>query len=188
MKIGILGGTFDPIHLGHLVLAEEVADKLKLDKVIFVPAFVPVHKKRRNITGAGHRLNMVRLAIKGNKKFEVSDMEIKAKKPCYTVDTLSEFKKKYKNARLYFIAGSDSVFQLSKWKNIEKIFRLAAFAVGGRPGFPIEGMPKKVAVVKINPVDISSSQLRDFIRHKHCIRYLVPEPVRQYIIKNRLYR
>ena len=188
MRIGILGGTFDPIHIGHLALAQEAARQLKLDKVIFVPSYIPVHKMRKGILDARHRLRMVKLAIKKNKVFSASNIEIRSKKPCYTVDTLAKFRKKFKKDKLFFITGSDSVSQLSKWKDVDEIFRLAVFVVGLRPGFKLKKAPKKIKIIRIKPVDISSSGIRRSIRQKRAIENLVPESVSKYIAKNKLYR
>ncbi len=107
MKIGILGGTFNPVHIGHLILAEEVREKLKLDKIIFIPTALPPHKDNMDIAPAGDRLKMLKLAIKGNKFFGVSDIEIKRKGRSYTIDTIKELKNKFVNDELYFIIGSD---------------------------------------------------------------------------------
>jgi len=188
MKIGILGGTFDPIHLGHLVLAEEVCDALPLEKVIFIPTYLTPHKGHRPYASVAERFAMVRLAIRGNPRFKISSLELKKRGKSFTVDTLREFRKIYPADDLYFITGSDSLFSLPSWKEIEDIFSLAKFVVGRRPGYPIEGVPKRVIVVKISPIDISSSQLRRMIKYKKSVRYLVSEPVRRYMAKKRLYR
>lgn len=187
MKIGILGGTFDPIHYGHLILAQEAAQQLKLDKVVFVPAYIPVHKMKSCVLNPRHRYKMVKLAVKNNYLFEVSDIEIRSKKPCYTVDTLRKLKNRFKNDRLYFITGSDNVSQFPKWKDPQGILKFATLAIAKRPGSALKGKPKKSAVIKMSPVDISSSQLRSFIKSKRSIEFMVPEPVRRYITKHRLY-
>lgn len=187
-KIGLLGGTFDPVHLGHLVLAEEVMEELKLDKVIFVPTYKPPHKKHSPSASAKDRVRMIELAIAGNSRFGISDIEITTKRKCFTVDTLRKFKKIHKNDKLFFITGSDSLFALPAWKEIEEIYKTANFVVGRRPGYPLESVPHKVLVVKISPIDISSSQIRKWIKRGKSVRYLVPEAVIRYIDRRGLYK
>lgn len=188
MKIGILGGTFNPIHIGHLILAEEALWKLKLDKVIFVPAYLPPHKEEEEVLDAEHRFNMALLAIEENPKFEVSKIEIDAKEKSYSVDTLKKFKKQFgPEADFFFITGSDSLKELFSWKKIDEIFSLSTFIVAKRPGFPIEEVPKNVQVVVITEVEVSSSEIRKRLKEKKSIRYLVPDKVIEYIEKNRLY-
>jgi nicotinate-nucleotide adenylyltransferase len=187
MRIGILGGTFNPVHIGHLILAEEALDKLKLDKVIFVPAYQPPHKDEA-ILDAEHRFNMVALAIEGNPCFEVSRIEMAAKQKAYSVDTLKALREQFgPTAEFFFITGSDSLKELSSWKNIDEVFRLANFIVAKRPGFPIERTPKEVRVVVITEAEVSSSEIRRRLKEGRSVRYLVPEKVRGYIEKYRLY-
>ena len=187
-KIGLLGGTFDPIHLGHLVLAEEVAEALKLDKVVFVPAYQPPHKTQNPSAGPKDRYKMTELAIAGNPRFEISDIEINTRRKCFTVETLRKLKKIYKNSKLFFITGSDSLFALPTWKDIEEIYKISQFVVGRRPGYPLESVPHKVLVVKISPIDISSSQIRKWIKQGRSVKYLVPDAVIRYIKKKGLYK
>ncbi|MCX5715673.1 MAG: nicotinate-nucleotide adenylyltransferase [Candidatus Omnitrophica bacterium] len=187
MKIGILGGTFNPIHIGHLILAEEAFSKLNLDKVIFVPAYLPPHKDEA-VLDAEHRFNMTVLAIEGNPHFEVSRVEIEVKQKSYSIDTLQKFREKYgPKADFFFITGSDSLKELSSWKNIDDVFRLANFIVAKRPGFPIGRAPKEVRVVVITEAEVSASEIRKRLKEKRSIRYLVPEKVRDYIDKYKLY-
>lgn len=187
MKIGILGGTFNPVHIGHLILAEEALSKLKLDKVIFVPAYQPPHKDEA-ILDAEHRFNMVALAIEGNPRFEISRIEINARQKAYSVDTLKAFRDKFgAKAEFFFITGSDSLRELSSWKNIDEVYRLANFIVAKRPGFPIGRPPKEVQVVVITEAEVSSSEIRKRLKERRSIRYLVPEKVREYIGEYKLY-
>ena len=117
MRIGILGGTFDPVHNGHIYLAKKVCQRLKLSKIIFIPAYIPPHKKGTKVTQARHRHNMLKLAIRGNKIFKISDMEIKRKGRSYSVQTLRQLRKRYgQKAEIFFITGSDSLQELDKWK------------------------------------------------------------------------
>ena len=187
-RIGILGGTFNPPHFGHLLLAQESLIKLKLDKVIFIPAFMPPHKAVKR-TSARMRHKMVTLACKGNPKFEVSGIELERKAVSYSVDTLRRLGNKYrKGTELFFITGSDSLGELATWKDIDEILKLAKFVVALRPGFPISGPKQKVRFIKIPLLGISSSMVRGRLRLSQPIRYLVPGPVRKFIIKHRLYR
>lgn len=188
MRIGILGGTFNPIHIGHLILAEEAYFKLKLDKLVFVPAFVPPHKSSSEVINAKDRLEMVRLAIEDNPAFDVSTFEIDSKKKSYSIDTLKEFRKVYgEDAQLCFITGSDSLKDLFSWKNINDIFKISRFIVANRPGYPIKDVPKEVDTVVITPIEVSSEDIRKRLTEGRSIRYLVPEKVRKYILDRKLY-
>ena len=189
MKIGILGGTFNPIHMGHLILAEEAYYKLKLDKLIFVPAFMPPHKEMTPPVSPQDRLNMVRLAIEDNPHLEVSTFEIDLRKKSYSVDTLREFRKIYgEDSALYFITGSDSLKDLFSWKDVNDIFKISKFIVANRPGYPMKDVPKNVETVVITPIEISSQDIRKRLKEGRSIRYLVPEKVRLYIIEHNLYK
>ncbi|MBI4974899.1 MAG: nicotinate-nucleotide adenylyltransferase [Candidatus Omnitrophica bacterium] len=189
MKIGILGGTFNPIHMGHLILAEEAYYKLKLDKLIFVPAFMPPHKEMTPAVSPEDRLNMVRLAIEDNPHLEVSTFEIDSKKRSYSVDTLKEFRRTYgKDSELFFITGSDSLKDLFSWKDVNDIFKISKFIVANRPGYPVKDVPKDVETVVITPIEISSQDIRKRLKERRSIRYLVPEKVRLYTIEHNLYK
>jgi len=188
MKIGILGGTFNPIHTGHLILAEEVREKLKLDKVIFVPTYLPPHKDNSDIASACARLTMVKLAIKGNRYFLASELEIKRDGRSYTIDTMKEFKSIYPQDELYFIIGSDLLKYLDDWKDLQEIIKMVKFIVATRPGYPLEKIPSHISTIPIRAVDISGFEIRKAIKENKSFRYLVPEAVLRYIDKKRLYR
>jgi len=196
MKTGILGGSFNPIHIGHLILAEEVREKLKLEKIIFVPANLAPHKDNRDLAPAADRYRMIELAIKGNKYFSVSDIEIKRKGSSYTIDTLKEFKEKNPADELYFITGSDLLKYLQDWKDLKEIVRMVSFVVATRPGYPLEEIPscvnsspeKAITTVEIRAVDVSAFEVREAIKENKSFRYLVPEAVFDYINKKGLYR
>ena len=189
MRIGILGGTFNPIHIGHLILAEEALSKLSLDKVIFVPTYLPPHKSVEGNARPQERLRMVKLAIEDNPALEVSSFEIESKKKSYSVETLKEFRKKYgKTTQLYFITGSDLLKDLFSWKDVNEIFRVSKFIVANRPGYPVTDIPEEAERVVITPIQVSSEDIRKRIKSGRSIRYLVPEKVREYILAHNLYK
>ena len=188
MKIGILGGTFNPVHIGHLILAEEVREKMGLAKIIFVPTYLPPHKDSSCVANAGHRYTMIKKAIRKNKYFSVSDIEIKRKGPSYTIDTIKEFKKQYGRDTLYFITGSDLLNYLKEWKDLRQIIKMVRFIVATRPGYPLEKIPAYISTVAIRAVDISAFEIRSAIQEGKSFRYLVSDEVFTYINKSRLYR
>lgn len=187
MKIGILGGTFNPIHIGHLILAEEVREQLGLGKIIFVPAYLPPHKDNSDIIDAKDRLKMVKLAIEGNPAFSVSDAEIKRDGRSYTIDTVKEFNQKYPGDDLYFIIGSDLLKYLDEWKDLNDIIKMVKFIAATRPGYPLEKIPGHISTIPIRAVDISGFEIRKAIRAGNSFRYLVPDTVYKYIAKKKLY-
>jgi len=189
MRIGILGGTFDPVHNGHIYLAEKSCAKLRLDKIIFIPTYLPPHKKGVKVTLAKHRYNMLKLAISENKKFNISDMEIKRRGRSYSVETLRRLRKKYGHkAELFFIAGSDSLKELNKWKNLDEILNLCRFVIVKRPGFKVKTTPKDFILLKINAKNISATDIRSKIWANKSLDHLIPLAVETYIYKNSLYK
>jgi nicotinate-nucleotide adenylyltransferase len=189
MRIGILGGTFNPIHIGHLILGEEAVSNLRLDKLIFVPAYMPPHKPQEGIVDASDRYRMVSLAIEDNPKLEVSDIELTRKGKSYSVETLRWFKNMYgKDSQIFFVTGSDSLREIISWKDVGEIFKLANFSVGTRPGYPVTDVPPGISVFLITQVEVSSTEIRRRTRDRNSIRYLVPEQVRKYIEEKGLYR
>jgi nicotinate-nucleotide adenylyltransferase len=188
MKIGILGGTFNPVHIGHLILAEEAREKLGLDRIIFVPAALPPHKDNSDIACARLRLDMVKLAIRGNKNFSVSDIEIRRDGRSYTIDTIKELNKRFPHDELYFITGSDLLKYLAEWKDLGEIIKIVKFIVATRPGFPLEKLPSYISTLPIRAVDISGFEVRKAIKEGRSFRYLVPEAVFNYINKRKLYQ
>ena len=198
MRIGVLGGTFDPPHIGHLVVAQEVWWRLRLDKVVFVPAGNPWHKAGEDVTPAHHREAMVRLAIGDDSRFELSRVDIERPGPTYTVDTLTELRRAYPPAtKLYFILGTDALAQLPTWRSPERVISLARLAVVPRPGFgpvdldrleaEIPGLKAAIELVPVPAVGISSSEIARRVAAGEPFRYLVPEAVYRYIEAHRLY-
>ena len=190
-KIGILGGTFDPIHVGHLVLAEQVRKKFQLERVIFIPSASPPHKTEQELSLAIHRFEMTKLALEGNPFFSVSDIELKREGLSYTVETLRKLKELYKNSEIYFLTGSDVLDEITTWKDPEEIYKLARIVIAVRPGFdkfdPEDHFAKKSIVARITGVDISSTQIKEKVRKGESIKYLVPSKVEEYIRKRNLY-
>ena len=200
-RIGILGGTFDPPHLGHLLVAETARVALNLESVLFVPAGEPWLKSGQRITPAIHRLRMVQLAIADNPGFCVSDCEIQRTGASYTVDTLRELRSAYpQSADFYFIVGSDVLDQFHRWKEPDCILELCRLAVIERPGGPADGVdvlserfPDAVAsgaVVSVDGprVDFSASELRRILAEGKSVRYQIPDAVAEYIKQRQLYR
>jgi len=188
MKIGILGGTFNPVHIGHLILAEEVREKLELDKIIFIPTALPPHKDNLGIAPARDRLKMLKAAIKGNKFFTVSDIEIKRPGRSYTSDTLKELKNQFIRDELYFIIGSDLLKYLNEWKDLSEINKMVKFVAATRPGYPLEQIPSYIQRLAIRAVDISGFAVRAQVKENKSFRYLVPDKVFDYINKRKLYK
>ncbi len=187
MKIGILGGTFNPIHYGHLILGEQVSGQLGLDRVVFIPAYIPPHKSNKGVISAKHRLKMIELAVRENAHFKVSDIEIRRQGKSYTVDTLRAIKKQYPKADLFFICGSDLVNEIPTWKNVDEIYKMARFVLAKRPGFGKRLTGKNFLKIDVAQVDISSSLIRRLVKQGRSIRYLTPATVVKYIEKYGLY-
>lgn len=198
VKIGIMGGTFDPIHYAHLATAEFIRDKYKLDKIIFIPSGNPPHKQHY-VVDKYDRYNMVILATMNNDDFIVSDLETKKNGKTYTIDTLKYLRKKYKNAEIYFITGADAICDIETWKDVRENFKMANFIAATRPGISllkaqekIEYLTKKyeakIISVYVPSLDISSTYIREQIKENKSIRYLVPEDVQNYIYNNKLYK
>ena len=198
-KKGIFGGTFDPIHNGHLHIAYEALYKLNLDKVIFIPSGNPPHKTDKVITDATIRYKLVRDVIQNEKKFEVSDYELKNESLSYTYKTLKHFNEKHEDTEWYFITGADCLMQLDSWKNINEVLSLCNFVVFRRSGYSMEDMlkqkeriekkfNKKIIFLDIPVIDISSTTIRNKIKNGENISYLVPENARCMVNKMNLYK
>jgi len=199
-KIGISGGTFDPVHHGHLIIAEEAGEILGLDKVVFIPSGNPPHKVGCGVTSAYHRYNMILMAIEKNPFFEVSAIEIEREGYSYTVDTLFKLRGIYgEDTELYFITGADVISELTTWKQFEKIFEICEFVAALRLGYNKKSLIEEIKFLKrefkarIHVVDtpligISSTAIRERAKTGKSIKYLVPEKVEEYIKVKGLYK
>ena len=191
MKTGILGGTFDPPHMGHIKLALAAKEQLGLDRIIILPAANPPHKK--SMTSPRHRRNMAAIAAQ-QYGFELCEIEYLRKKPSYTVDTIAELKKLYPDDKLYFIIGGDSMLDFETWYNWEKLIKMCAFAVGARTNEQQEAVKKtadekkrrfnaEIYVLDFTPHEVSSTEIRGGVTKE-----AIPEKVKEYIEKNKLYQ
>ncbi len=191
-RIGIMGGTFDPIHLGHLVTAEQARAELRLDEVIFVPAGRP-WQKTREVTPCEHRYLMTVLATAANPSFSVSRVEIRRKGPTYTIDTLRLVRDAAPDAHLYFITGADAILNILSWRAADECLQLADFVAATRPGYDLRvleqrGLRDRVTVLDVPALAISSSDVRARFAAGRPVRYLIPRPVEEYARKHGLYR
>lgn len=185
MNIGILGGTFDPPHLGHLLIAEEVRIALKLDEVWFIPTYTPPHKADA-VSNSKDRLNMLELAIETNPYFRVNTLELERSGKSYTFDTMKILKNAYPLHSFYFIIGADMVEYLPNWYRIDELVELVQFVGVTRAGYQLE-TDYPVLTLNIPMIDVSSSMLRERLKNNQPIRYFVPEQVYNYIKENQLY-
>jgi len=189
-RLGVMGGTFDPIHHGHLVCASEVASLFDLDEVVFVPTGVPWQKHDGEVSPAEHRYLMTVLATSSNPHFTVSRVEIDRAGPTYTIDTLRQLHAHRGDAELFFISGADAIAQILTWRDPTEMLALAHFIGATRPGYPLTGVElpsESVSLVEIPALAISSSDCRRRVREGKPIWYLVPDSVVRYIDKARLY-
>ncbi len=188
-RIGVMGGTFDPIHHGHLVAASEVQQSFDLDEVIFVPTGQPWMKE--GVSSAEHRYLMTVIATASNPRFTTSRVDIERGGPTYTIDTLRDLRKLHPDADLFFITGADAVAQIVEWKDVDELWELAHFVAVSRPGhaLSIRGLPEQgVSSLEVPALAISSTDCRRRVDRGYPVWYLVPDGVVQYISKHRLYR
>ena len=196
-SLGILGGTFDPIHMGHLRMAEHVFQRMELESIVFIPAYVPPHKLGQDFAPAQDRYAMTELAVADNPHFTVSDMELKRTGVSYTIDTIRQLHAQYEDRELNFIIGADSVAQLHTWHNIEEMLELTRFVAVWRPGYEgaMEDMVRhlgeqakeRVLLLDTPVYDISSTEIRTRIRQGLGLAGLVPPAVERYIYEHGLY-
>ncbi|MDZ8119775.1 nicotinate-nucleotide adenylyltransferase [Pontiella agarivorans] len=200
-RFGLFGGSFDPVHSGHLIIAQDAAEKLELDQVVFIPAAIPPHKQHLQQASAEHRLNMLKLALKSDRRFFVSDVEISRGGVSYFVDTVSSMKRDMPAAELFLIVGSDTLVDLHNWYRIDEIMKYCEITSFLRPGEDdIKSIKQKVALTdplrqrvlantfESHMVGISSSEIRMRIAEGLGIRYLVSAEVEQYIFEHGLYQ
>ncbi len=189
--LGILGGTFDPPHVGHLMVAQDVLEALGLDRVVFVPARVPPHKEGLSISPPDVRLAMLRAAVGDDPRFEVSELELRREGASYSVDTLRRLREERPEHELFFIIGADQFAELDTWREPEEIARLARLVViprgGTEPGAPPPGLDVEYDVVDVTRIGLSSTDIRERVRAGRSIRYLVPEGVLEIIEAHALY-
>ena len=189
LRLGVMGGTFDPIHHGHLVAASEVASALNLDEVIFVPTGEPWQKTE--VTEGEHRYLMTVIATASNPRFKVSRVDIDRAGPTYTVDTLQDIQAAYPDAELFFISGADAIAQIMTWKDMQQLWDLAHFVAVSRPGHSLQ-IPNApvgaISTLEIPALAISSTNIRERVEAEKPVWYLVPDGVVQYIAKHDLYR
>ncbi|MBY3552380.1 nicotinate-nucleotide adenylyltransferase [Modestobacter lapidis] len=190
-RLGVMGGTFDPVHHGHLVAASEVAGRFGLDEVVFVPTGQPWQKSEREVSPAEDRYLMTVIATASNPRFSVSRVDVDRGGPTYTVDTLTDLHRQHPEAELFFITGADALAQIVGWRDNERLFGLAHFVGVTRPGYHLADshLPEgAVSLVEVPALAISSTDCRDRVRRGSPVWYLVPDGVVQYIEKRGLYR
>ena len=198
-RLGIMGGTFDPIHVGHLACAEQVRDVFELDGVVFMPAGDPWMKRGRSVSAAEDRFAMVKAAVEDNPFFDASRLEIDRAGETYTVDTLRALRAHYPdNVELYFISGADAMHRILEWRDATELARMARLVAVSRPGYEIDDARRRymlthaairhVSVIEATALAVSSTDLREKVRSGRSIRYLVPQVVADYVENNGLYR
>ncbi len=200
-RIGLYGGSFNPVHIAHLVLAEEACTQLELDRVIFIPAKFPPHKKPTHLAGARDRVRMARLAVSGNPRFTVSEVELRRGGRSYTIDTVAAMRRRFgARVELFFLVGADSVVELPTWFKIRQLVRQCLFVPLSRPGVrlpkaqmlaPAIGLKEARDIlsrlIRMPRLEISSSDIRQRIVEGRSIRYLVPDAVAAYLVRKKLY-
>lgn len=201
MRIGLYGGSFNPVHAGHLIVSRAVAETMHLDKVILIPAAIPPHRLLKDLAPAAHRLAMLRLAVAGETLFGVSDIEIRRAGPSYTVDTVQDYRNLNPSDDLFWLVGADSLIELPNWYQVDRLVESCQVVTAARPGYDdidigklmTRFAPEQVArlqahILPTPRIDISASDIRCRLAAGLSIRYLVPEPVAEYIAKHGLYR
>jgi nicotinate-nucleotide adenylyltransferase len=195
MRLGLMGGTFDPVHYGHLVIAEETRLEFGLDRVDFVTSADPPHKKGYPITSAEHRYAMTLLATAANPFFRVSRREIERAGPSYSIDTILEYQREYPGSEIFFITGADAILEILTWHRADEAIRLCTFVAATRPGYDLAKMERVLPAsylthirrITVPGVDFSSTDIRERVRRGKPIKYLVPGAVETYIAKYDLY-
>ena len=197
LRLGLFGGTFDPPHIGHLLVAQDVVEGLALDRLLFVPAGIPPHKEREDLTPAPIRLQMVKAAVQGNDTLGVSEVELGREGPSFTVDTLRHFRGMHPDGDLFFLMGADQVTEFQDWQDPEDVAELATLVAFTRDGAAPSTLSSKTLTsgaevnfkqMPVTRIDISSTDIRERVEHGRSIQYLVPDDVRRIIESHRLYR
>lgn len=199
VKIGIMGGTFDPVHYGHLLLAERFREELNLNEIIFIPTGHSYHKETEEVSDSELRYRMLELSIKDNDAFKISDIEVKRNGNSYTCDTVRELKKIYADDEIYFLIGTDILFTIETWKEIDWLFQNITFLLALREGSEKEEIYEKLNYLKIergadillrefDMVNISSTKIRENVRKDRSIKYLLPIELEQFIKENGMYK
>ena len=194
MRTGIFGGSFNPPHLGHLIIAESVRDQFLLDRVVWIPGFSPPHKQHLRLEAPRHRLKMTRLATASNPFFEVSEIEMERKGTSYTIDTVKTLHRQHADDALFLIIGGDSLREFMTWRSPEQLAKLTTLLVFKRPEPSIESTeaeslyPDSILFADAPLIEISSYNIRRRIREGKSVRYFLPESVREYIAREKLYR
>jgi len=188
-RMGILGGTFDPPHLGHIALAESAIVELSLNKVLFIPARIPPHKSSISVTPESNRFEMLSLAVSEYPNFDITDMEFKRSGKSYTYETVLELKKLYPENELFFIIGADNILEMESWYKPDGLISMINFAAANRPGFDPSGKFKdKVKMFEMKPYDLSSTEIRAKIASGDDVAGFLHPAVNDYINKHRLYK
>ena len=193
MKICLFGGTFDPPHIGHLIIAESILSDLDINKIIFIPSSIPPHKPLHSYSSASSRVEMLQISIKGTPAFQISDIELNRPGASYSVDTIKQIKSQMSLSKeeLYFVIGGDSLIEFQMWKNPHEILSLAQVIIAPRPSFTKDMVKpeflEQVQFLDTPQIDISSSMIRERVREKKSIRYYVIPEVLEYIQEKRLY-
>ncbi len=198
-RLAIMGGTFDPIHYGHLVAAEGAKCEFDLDRVIFIPAARPPHKTKKEMTAPYHRLHMVERAIYSNSHFEISALELEREGLSYTINTVNAVREIHPQASIYFITGADAVLEILTWKNVEELLNVCKFIAATRPGYDLENLEhtlsclprqylKNICTMEVPALAISSTDIRARVADNRPIKYLLPELVERYIFEEGLYK
>ena len=191
MRIGLFGGTFDPLHIGHLIMAQDAAEAGSLDRVLFLPAGVPPLKPAQPQASANDRLNMVNEALHDTPIFQSNTVDLNHDSTCYSVDTVRQIQKDYPDDQLYWILGTDQLAQLHKWRNIEELTQIVEFIVLNRPGIEID--PRKIpphthyTIAPTHSMNISSSEIRERLRNGQTVKYFLHPAVLTYIKAKNLY-
>jgi nicotinate-nucleotide adenylyltransferase len=192
-RIGLFGGTFNPIHCGHVKAAESVQNMFSFDRILFIPSYLPPHKESVDVASAAHRLKMVELALASFDRFFPSSVEIDARGTSYSILTLNKIKEMFPQTEVFFLLGIDAFLEIETWKDYEDVLEQCSFVVMSRPGFRLSEAKDiltekyKIYLLSINTLDISSSEVRERIRKNQPIEGLVPENVENYIKERRLY-